>query len=205
MRRLIIPPIALNFPTGADGFIAYGRHKIQCFTGNKDLPTPTPPVQQVGTDFDALEEAEGHAKNKEPGAVALREQLRGTCVGDMKQWATYAHACAVANPARGRQILQSSGFDEKKPNPYRKGDFEVTFPGPGIAHVYVRQVKRGASFEWMISLDGGVTFTSAGTTNVADQIFTGLKKGTDYQVKWRWTIGRTTTEWTQAYHFTQET
>ncbi len=66
----------------------------------------------------------------------------------------------------------------------------------------MRAVKRGASYEWMISLDGGVTFISAGSTNRADQLFTGLKKSTDYQVKWRTTVGRTT-EWTQAYHFMQ--
>jgi hypothetical protein len=204
MKDAIIPPIALNLPENPTAFVGYGRHKVQCFTGNKDLANPTPAIPQVTTDFDALEGAEVDVVNRVPGAVALRVQCYATCESDMKQWLAYTHSVCLANQARAAQILASSGFDQKKLNPHKKGDFEVTFPGLGIAHVYVKAVHRGASYEWMISLDGGATFISAGSTNRADQIFTGLKKNTEYQVKWRSTFARQTSDWTaQAYHFTQ--
>ena len=121
----------------------------------------------------------------------------------MEQWATYARATALANPARAKEILASSGFLERAPSTRKKGDFQVTFPAPGVAHVWIRAAKRGASYEWMISLDGGVTFVTAGTSTRADQLFPNLKKGTDYQVKWRVTIGHTMSDWTQGYHFMQ--
>jgi len=203
MRKSTIARVALNIPENPAQFCSYGQHKIECFTGNTDLSKPNPTIADVTSHFAALATADGQATNNEPGAIELRDQCYETCENDMEQWALYARTTALQNPARGAQILQSSGFDEKKPSGRRKGDFEVTFPSVGVAHAYIKAVARGASYEWQISLDGGVTYVAAGTTTRADQLFTGLKKGTDYYVRWKTTVGRTMTDWSQGARFMQ--
>ena len=150
MRKSTIARIALNIPENAAQFCSYGQHKIQCFTGNKDLSNPNPTIAQVTTDFGALTAADVDATNMVPGALELRQQCFETCQNDMERWAVFARTVALQNPARGPQILQSSGFDEKKPTTRRKGDVEVIFPSPGTAHVFIKAVRRGASYEWQI-------------------------------------------------------
>jgi hypothetical protein len=203
-RKSIVPPIALLIPENVPEFVSYGQHKIQCFTGNQDLASVQPAVAQVTTDFANLGAVEAQVKKKVPGAIEQREQLYGTCKTDMELWAAFAHGVAAANPTRAAQILQSSGFAEKKPTTPKKRRPRADFPAPGTAHVYAQQVKRGASFEWQLSADGGATWVAAGNTNVADQIFNGLKKGTDYQVRWRTTVGHTPSSWSQVFVFMQE-
>jgi hypothetical protein len=203
-RKSIIPPIALRIPENVDEFVGYGQHKIQCFKGNQDLAGVQPTVAQVTTDFGNLATAEGQAKNKVPGAIEKREELYGTCKTDMELWAAFAHGVAMANPGRAAQIVASSGFGERKQVVQKNRRPRVAFPEPGTAHVFVPTPKRGASFAWQISADGGATFVAAGNTNVADQIFKGLKKGTDYEVRWQTTIGHTTSSWSQVFSFMQE-
>ena len=73
---------------------------------------------------------------------------------------------------------------------------------PQTVKLIAKAVKRGAAYEWAYSADNGVTWISAGTTvGLADTTIAGLTVGHTYLFRFRTTVGRTTSDWTQYISF----
>jgi hypothetical protein len=87
--------------------------------------------------------------------------------------------------------LQKAGKHEKDP-------FSAAMNGPGTALLRAKAVKKGASYEWQMSSDGGVTWVALGNSTVADMPVTGLVAGKTYMFRFRTTIAHTTSDWSQV-------
>jgi hypothetical protein len=195
------PQIILNLPPNVAQLILFGRHVVTSVKGSQKLQSVVPAADKLSTDLDTLETSEAHAKKGGQGAVDQRNADLEAVRTDFEVVRVGVLAVAAADPANAEVIIDSSGLSMKRKVGHKKGLAEVAFPAPGQAHVKVKAVKRGASYEWQISGDGGKTFVPAGTTTIADQIFTGLTAGTTYEVRWRTTVRRTTSDWSQTFAF----
>jgi hypothetical protein len=201
VRSIGLPIIVLNLPGPVPALISQGRHVVKSVKASQKLQSVWAVADQLNTDLDTLQSSEALAKKGGEGAVDQRNVDEGVVRTDFELVRAGVLAVAAKDPANAEVIVAESGLDKKKKGGHTKTGPEVTFPGGGAAHVYVKSVKRRASYEWQISLDGGKTFVPAGTTTRADQIFTGLTAGTTYYVRWKTTIGRITSDWGQTFVF----
>jgi hypothetical protein len=203
MAKRSFPKPVLNFPDKVADVLVFCRHVALCMTGNKYVTVTRIPIPQLSTDVEALATAEANAKGRAPGTVETRDQALEVVQNDCESLLGDVNSACAAAPANASLIIESCGFSEHKTTtPGAKPPAKVLYPGaPGEAQVFLKAVKRGASYHWMISMDGGVTWVDGGMTTVADQIFPGLTPGKAYSVKWRSTLVRTTSEFSQPFTF----
>ena len=201
MRTLGLPIIALLLPGPVPALISEGRHVVKSTKASQKLQAVWPAADKLNTDLDTLQASEAAAKKGGEGAVDQRNLDEGVVRTDFELVKAGVLAAAAADPTNAAVIVAESGLNEKKKSNRKKTKPDVLFPGGGQAHVFVKSVKRGASYEWQISSDGGLTWVAAGTTTRADQISSGLTAGATYKVRWKTTIGRATSDWSQVFTF----
>ncbi len=196
-------PIALFLPRIVIALIAFGRHLVQCMTGNAWFPTPNPPLAQVTSDLDALDAAETLAKQRAPGAAAARDLKKKTVLDDIEALKAYVHSVMMQNIASAMAIVLSAGMSPKQFGLRTKLPIDAFVSDvPGQAILRAKAVTKGrVAYEWQISSDSGKTWVDLGITTDADTTAEGLVAGSVYMFRVRATVKKTTGAWTQAVTF----
>jgi hypothetical protein len=196
-------PIALFLPRIVIALIAFGRHLVQCMTGNTWFATPNPPLAQVTTDLDALDAAETLAKQRAPGSAAARDLKKKVVLDDIEALKAYVHSIMMANIASAMAIVLSAGMSPKQFGLRTKLPIDAFVSDvPGEAILRAKAVAKGrVAYEWQISSDSGKTWVDIGITTDADTTAEGLVAGSVYMFRVRATVKKTTGAWTQAVTF----
>ena len=196
-------PIALFLPRIVLALIAFGRHIVQCMTGNAWFPMPTPTLIQVTDDLDALAAAELATKNRAPGAAAARDLKKKAVVDDLTALKAYVHAIVLKNTLSAMAIILSAGLSPKQFGLRTKLPIDAVvgpIPGRAILRAKASKAKRVA-YEWEMSSDSGKTWTAIGITTDADTTVDDLVAGSVYMFRVRTTVKKTTGAWTQPVTF----
>ena len=195
-------PIALFLPRIVLALIAFGRHVVQCMTGNAWFPAPSPPLSQVEADLDALDAAEIAVKNRAPGAAAARDLKRKEVEDDMTGLKAYVHGIVLKNTAAAMAIILSAGMSPQQFGLRTKLPIQALMgPVPGRVILRAKAVGRRVAYEWEMSSDSGKSWVSLGVTTDANTSVDGLINGTIYMFRVRTTVKKTTSGWTQPVSF----
>jgi len=194
--------VALNLPQVVALLIVYGRHVVQCMTGNPWFPSPTPALPAVSSDLDALESAEATARTRARGAAAVRDGKKNAVMDDLLQLRVYVQLIANQNAEHAAAVVESAGMSLKQQRTRQKAELAVLM-GLIAGEVLLRAkaAGRGAFYEWAYSADGGKSWISLPLTNVAKTSVQGLAAGSTYLFRFRSTLKNTTTEWSQTISF----
>jgi uncharacterized protein YciI len=189
--------------TAAADALIYGRLVVQKMTNNKNVSSTSIPLATFTTHLDVLESSHATAQGKAIGTASARDTNLSTVITDLETLRGDVQVACDANPARAAEIAESCGMKLKKTPKRNKAELEASMTAtPGMVKLVAKAVKRGATYEWAYSADGGVTWVVAGITNGhADTTIAGLKPGTTYRFRFRTTVGRVTGDWSQAIEF----
>lgn len=195
--------IALNLPKAVPELLLFGRHVVVSMKGSLYLPSPSPPLAILSDDLDTLEAAEVLVLGRGLGAVAARDLAQRRVEADLEAEKAYVLWITVQTPELADAIITSSGMTRKKFTKYQKPFLDASMgPAPGQVILRAKAVARkGASYEWQFSSDGGETWLTSGYTTMADTSVPGLTPGTTYLFRFRSTIRRVTSDWSQSLRF----
>lgn len=146
----------IKLPVSIPQLIAKAKNIVSMMTGNANFPTPypsnTPALATVTADITALETAESLALTKAKGAASARDVKKGVVLKDLYALLRYVQGQADNIPASAEAIIQSAGFDVKKPGEHMKSDFEVRHGTvSGSVLLTAKSAGKRASYEWQMS------------------------------------------------------
>jgi hypothetical protein len=195
------PPV-LNLPQAVALLIVYGRHVVLAMTGNAWFPNPSPPLATVTADLDALEAAEVVAQSRAKGTAKARNHKKKIVQDDLMALKAYAMQIASQHPERAGEIYESAAMALKRYTPRPMPEISAQMGAePGEVMLRAKAAGRRAAYEWQMSSDGGATWTTIGTTTVADTHVLGLTAGKTYAFRVRKTVKHTTADWSQVISF----
>jgi hypothetical protein len=201
--RLRHPQVVLEVSreTPAPQVLVYGRYVAQKFTGNTWIPNPFVPVSVLEQHLDALGEAEALVKSRGMGLASARDDQLAIVFTDLELLRANVQAVCDRDVSHAPTIAVDCGMALKKFTRAEKPPLAASKVGTGKVKLVTRSVKRGATYEWELSADGGETWVSAGMTNgIADTTIEGLKEGV-YYFRVRATVGRITHAWVGPISF----
>lgn len=195
--------IALNLPLVVAKLILFVRLVIQKLTNNNWFPNPDPPIAQLTKDVDDLEKAEATARDGGKGTVAARDLALDVVVEDLTLLKGYIRKVCNENPGQVDLIIDSSGFSRKKLGKHDKPELAAKLgPAPATIRLDAKARQKGSLYEWQWSSDGGRTWVTLGTTDVANATLTGVTAGTTYSFRFRSTRKGAVSDWSQTVTFT---
>ncbi len=178
------------------------RQIILKYTGNTWVPNPSPTVAVYEADVDALEAAEVDAKNGGKGMADARNGKLATVFTDMDALCALAQIAVDANLQKAAEIAAACGMVLKRTTRAQKAAIAAKMTStPGKVKLMAKAAKRGACYAWEISMDGGRTWVTLGTSTVANTTVPGLTVGSTYLFRVCSTIGQTTGAWVQTMPF----
>jgi hypothetical protein len=203
VARIKHPTIALNLPKSVPKLLLFGRHVAQKMTESPHFPEPKDVVTDLTAALDALEVAEVAALGRGVGLATTRDVEQRLVEAALQSTRAYVLAVAADDPGHAATIIASSGMSEKRVGARSKPLLEVV-PGPSLGEAIVRAkavARRGASYEWQMSSDGGQTWVTLGFTTMADTSVLGLTSGATYWFRFRSTVKRTTSAWSDSVSY----
>jgi hypothetical protein len=197
--------IALLLPRNVAALILYGRQVWSSVSLNAGLiPSPSPTVAAATTNLDALQAAEALVPHGGPTAVPERNLKQAVVESDLKTFKACVLAMCLANPVMADAYIAASGLHQGKVTPRQKA-FLAASMGKIPNQIILRAkavARRGVSYCWAYSLDGGKTWVIIGTTTEANTSLLGSTPLTAYMFRIQTTIKQTTSAWSQTITFT---
>jgi hypothetical protein len=197
--RIKQPAIALNLPSAVALLIVYGRRVVQAMTNNPWFPSPSPSLDTVSIDLDALEDAEANVRSGVQGAAAVREtKLRAVKI-DLLGLKAHVHGIALQHPDQADEIILSAAFTPKRHVRPQKAPLTARMGrAPFTIALRARAAGKRAAYAWQYSTDGGQTWIEMAMTNAANTTLTGVTPGTTYLFRVRSTTKNVTSDWSQV-------
>ena len=197
-------PIALNLPRIVALLIIFARRVILAMTNNPWFPASIilPALATVSADVDALEASEAVAQGKGKGTAAARNLKQKTVEDDLVALAGVVRGVANQNPAQAAAIIESAAMALKKIAQRQAAFFEAILGlNSGTVILRVKSAGTRAAYEWQWSVDGK-NWVSLPVTTGAKTTVEGLTAGTTYQFRFRTTVKKVTSDWSQPLSFT---
>jgi len=190
--------IVLHPPRRHGTLVTFARAVVQGLTSNPSLfPKPSPPVAQLNTAIDALQEAETAAHSRTRGTRPVRDEKRAALLVLLEQLRGYVQQVADAHADSAQSIAESAGLTVRKAAVRHVAPLSVKAGGiSGTARLVARRLARRASNEWQYSTDGK-TWTSAPPTLQCRTTITGLQPGVLTYFRHRAVTKDGPTEWSQ--------
>ncbi len=204
MARLKHPLVQLpvDRSTPVAEVIVYARHAVTKFTGNSWVTSPTITPLTLSNDTDALEASEAAVLDRGRGAAPARNGKLTKVFTDLEALRSNVQTAVDANLAQADEIAAACGMTLRQFTKHQKEQIDASMTTtPGMVQLKVKAVRRGASYEWQFSADGGKTWIAAGTTTISDTTIPGLTVGTEYVFRFRSTYGRVTSDWCTPFPF----
>lgn len=178
--------------------IEYVRAILAAMANNAHFTTPNPPLATVTASASALESAQAVTKTRAPGSIALRDAARKQLLDQVHLLLGYVQQIADGSRDQAAAIIASAGLRAATRPTRVKAPFAVK-PGTvsGSAHLSVKSAGPRAAYDWEFSIDGGKTWTSAGTTLQARTVVSGLAVATSVMFRFRAVIKGGPADWSQ--------
>lgn len=195
--------VVFRFPKIIALLIVFARAVLQKMTSNAWFPNPDPPLGLVEQHVDKLEDAEATVKIGGKGAAEARNVALKVVIDDLRGLGAYVYKVASQNPGNEGLIIESAGFFQRRPSKYHKPTL-AAYLGPSAHEIRLeaKAVKKGAAYEWQVSMDGGATWVALAATPVAKSKLTGTTPGTTYAFRFRTTRKGVTTDWSSPVTIT---
>jgi hypothetical protein len=193
-------PIALMLPKVVALLIIFARHVVDMMTKNVAIfANPTLALSLVAQHIDDLNAAEVLAQTKAKGAVQARDDKKAVVVDDLFVLKTYVQSLCRLNQAIALTIIAAAGMSPKGFRLYHKPELSAVMGKIPLQVVLRAKAAKGkAAYEWAYSADSGKTWTAIPVTTSADTTVDGLAVGTSYQFRFRSTVKRVTSDWSQV-------
>jgi hypothetical protein len=194
--------VVLHLPKPVAAVLVFAKQIVQAMSENAYFPTPNPPLGTVLSNIAALDAAEIVAQTKAKGTAGARNLKLKTVIADLHTLRGYVQTIVDANPAHGAAIIESAGLGERQITTHSKPDLEASMgPTPGLVILRAKAATKHAAYEWNSSADGGKTWIVLPITTMADTSIPDLTVAMTYMFRYRTTIGRTTSAWSQNISF----
>jgi hypothetical protein len=171
---------------------------VTLMTNNPNFPTASTLLATTETDLTALAKATADAKNKVPGAVAIRKAALIKVKSDAGSLKALVQSTADANPASAAAIILSAGMRVRKAVTRSKTALTATWGDvSGVVLLIAKAVANRASYLWQWSLDGK-TWNTLPSTLQAHTTVNGLTPATTYFFRFRATLKIGEQDWSQT-------
>ena len=161
------------------------RLVVTMIAGNKNLPTPTPPLAQLTAHLDLLEAAEELARKGGMGAVEQRDVALAVVRNDMRLLKAYVQSVADANATEAESLIKSAGMDVTKKRTRTKPPVEARRgKAPGTVVIEAKALPPPVQYRWQMSTDQN-TWTDLPETFKAKVTVSGLTPVTVYHFRFR--------------------
>jgi hypothetical protein len=188
----------LKLPRPVPAALTYSRNIVTAMTGNKSFPTPTPPLTDVTTAINDLDQAEQAALTKVHGAVATRNQQRLALLAKLELLRGYVQNIADADREQASGIIQSANMQVRKVPTRVKRVFAAKQGAvSGSVTLVTASAGRRASYDWEWSSDGGKTWQALPTTLQTKTSMTGLQPAASYSFRYRFVVKTGVGDWSQ--------
>jgi hypothetical protein len=204
MARLKRLNMAKKLPGKVPELASFARTIVkQMGPPNQWFTSPPVAYALVTTHIDAMETAETSTHGGAAGTADARDLAQMVVINDLDQLHAYAQSVSNQNPAQSAVIIGSSGWQQRKPLPPRANTFAVKMSkNPGEAQVKTKAAaKRGVSYEWVYSADGGKTWIPIAISSDANVTVNGLTPGATYLFRYRTWIKKVAGDWSQTISF----
>jgi hypothetical protein len=190
--------VAFSLSTKAAVAIPECQSVITLMTNNANFPTASALLAQTTTDVTALAKATADAKNKVPGAVAIRKAALIKVKSDASSLKALVQSTADANSASAEAIILSAGMRVRKAVTRSKTALTATWGDvSGMVLLIAKAVANRASYLWQWSLDGK-TWNTLPSTLQAHTTVNGLTPATTYFFRFRATLKIGEQDWSQT-------
>lgn len=189
--------VAFSVSVKAPAAVSETQAVVTQMTGNANFPTASALLATTTTDLAALAKATADAKNKVPGAVAVRKNALKKVRSDCDSLKSLVQSTADANPAEATAIILSSGMKVRKAVVRTKTDLAASWGDiSGMVLLVAKAVANRASYLWQWSLDGK-TWSTLPSTLQAKTTIHGLTPATTYFFRFKATIKVGEQDWSQ--------
>jgi hypothetical protein len=193
-------PIALYLPKVVALLIIFARHVVDMMTKNiAYFASPTIALSLVSQHVDDLNTAEIAAQTKAKGTAQARDDKKAIVIDDLFVLKTYVQSICRLNQAIALTIIAAAGMSPRGFTLFNKPELSALMGAVPLQVVLRAKAAKGnAAYEWQCSPDSGKTWTSLPVTTQASTTVDGLTIGTSYQFRFRSTVKRATSDWSQV-------
>lgn len=186
MNQIIVhPEVVLGLPLSHLEVVAAAGTIITAMDGNPYFPKASAEVAAAAAAEAAYAKAVTDAKNKMPGAVAVRAEAKVALLKTLEPLRLIVQIAIDAHLDQAATIVESAKMKLRKVAVHTKAEFEVKDGlGKGQAQLIARAVYSALLYFWELSLDQ-TTWTSALDTSAARALLTGLTVGQTYHFRFR--------------------
>jgi len=189
------PRIIAHIPRTFGDLIVFAQTVVKKMTNNPLFKNPTPPLAQVTTSIQALQDAQLDVKTSKGAGPALDKKAQDL-VNNIHGLEAYVQGLAAANPDKTDELAAAAGFAVGEHGVHEHAPLSAKM-GPGLI-VILRALAgdHGSVYEWQWSEDGK-TWTAVPSTNHAHTTIAGLTEGKTYQFHVRINKGEVVGDWSQ--------
>jgi hypothetical protein len=193
-------PIALNLPKVVALLIIFARHVVEMMTKNIAIfVSPTLALSLVSQHIDELSAAEVLAQSRAKGAAQARDDKKATVIDDLFVLKTYVQSICRLNQAIALTVISAAGMSPKGFTLFHKPPLSAVMGSIPLQVVLRAKAAKGhAAYEWQWSGDSGKTWNSLPVTTAANTTLEGVSLGVSYQFRFRSTVKRVTSDWSQV-------
>jgi hypothetical protein len=160
-------------------------------------------LTQLGKDTGLLDVAESAAANKGKTETKARNAQWRVLQKTLRAFVAGVQGLCDAAPdvATATAIAAKAGLDAKLPPVRVTAEIRGKALGNGAVRLIGKRPtprRGGAFYEWVMSLDGGKTWTAIATTNTVKTVVNGLTAAATVSFRYRTTEKNVTSEWSQT-------
>jgi hypothetical protein len=164
----------------ANEVVAFARSVVECMRDNPLFPAPTPALDRVLADADAVAAANATVLTRAKGKREARDVELKALRRDLIRLAHYVQDVADEDPAGAAAIVVSAGMFVKRPSIRTKAPFKaVRGDVAGSARLIAKSAGDRTANQWRYSTDQE-TWHFATQTLRADTVIDGLSSATVY-------------------------
>jgi hypothetical protein len=191
-------------PNTPAGWLAKGKAVNSAATANAATFSPIAALlTQLGTDGGLLDGAEAKAANKGRAEIKARNAQWRVLQKSLRAFVAGVQGLCDAAPDadHAKAIAAQAGLDAKVVPVRITPELRGKALGNGAVRLFARRPvpkRNGAFYEWVMSTDGGKTWTPMATTNTVKTQALGLTPGATVSFRYRTTLKNATSEWSQT-------
>jgi hypothetical protein len=190
-------------PDTAAGWLTKGKDVTSAATASgATFSSITALLTQLGSDTQLLDELQSKAANKGRIETTARNAQWRSLQKSLRAFAGGVQGLCDGAPdaAHAEAIASAAALDTKLPTVHVMTDPRAKVLGNGAVRLYGRRPvprRGGAFYEWVMSSDGGKTWSPVATTNTAKTLVSGLTPATTVTFRYRTTLKNVTSDWSQ--------
>lgn len=201
LETIVTHTVVIKFKPKDVDLLAQSEDIAAKLVNNADVPTTVPPLSTLTTANTAFDKAITAARTKAVGTKGVKVGARKTVKETLNLLKAPVQAAVNNAPDRALIIAQGCGMSIRTTTIRVKPDIALTQPKAfpsGTALGERKAIPGDTSSEWMISLDGGKTFSALPGTIPAKTQIPNLVPGTSVVIRHRFLTRKGYKDWAQS-------